>query len=277
MQASDHPDIPDGWTDTHGDTLYYISVAVLLIFAFFSALFGIVVAAAGHLVAVKYFLLFALLMVLTVTYGLIVRHRRVDLASVIRTATTREGLQGTEIPYSAWQFNILIAVMGCCMVFCVMASVDILIYQDEGFPGFAVVTGILGFVSASFLAAAIFGRVSRGGVTLSSEGIAQRGRSFESRLDWSAIAGAKAATDGHPYILVFGYANADWNRRYTTRFWRIDRLPPVPMIPFDCRQFDVDPYGLYGYVRTYVDNPELRVELGTEAALARARYLQPTR
>ena len=95
-------------------------------------------------------------------------------------------------------------------------------------------------------------------MTLSSHGISQRGWSVESRLDWSC-------------------ANADWNRRYTTRFWRIDRLPPVPMIPFDCRQFDVDPYGLYGYVRTYVDNPELRVELGTEAALARARYLQPTR
>jgi hypothetical protein len=133
----------------------------------------------------------------------------------------------------------------------------------------AVLFGAFGIVFASFVVTVAAGRVRRGGVTLSSEGITQRGRSFESRLDWSAIAGVKAATDGHPYILVIGYANADWNRRYTTRFWRIDRLPPVPMVVFDLRQFDVDPYILYAYVRTYVEHPELRAELGTEAALAR--------
>ncbi|CRZ13940.1 hypothetical protein [Mycolicibacterium neworleansense] len=277
MRSSEYRDTPDGWTDTHNGLRYYLSVAGLLAFAVISALFGIVAAAAGNFIALKYFLLFALLLVLGVAYGLVVRHRRGGLSSSVRTAIERDNTPGTEIRYSTSQFTILVALMGCCMVFCVMASVDILIHQDEGFPGFAVVTSALGIVFASFIASAICGRIRRGGVILSSQGIAQRGWSFESRLNWSDIAAVKAATNGYPVILAVGYANADWNRRCTTRLWRIDRLPPVPMIEFDCRQFDVDPYLLYSYVRTYAENPEVRAELGTEVALARARSLQPTR
>lgn len=276
MRSSEHPDIPERWTDTHNGLRYYLSVAGLLAFAAISALFGIVVAAAGYFIAVKYFLLFTLLLILAVAYGLVVRHRRGELSVSVRTIE-RDYVPGTEIRYSTWQFTILIALMGCCMVFCFMASVDILIHQDEGFPGFAVVTGALGVMFASFMAAVIFGRIRRGGVTLTSHGIAQRGWSFESRLNWSDIAAVKAAANGYPVILAVGYANADWNRRYTTPLWRIDRLPPVPTIEFDCRQFDVDPYILYSYVRTYAENPELRAELGTEAALARAHYIQPAR
>ncbi len=259
-----------------GDVRYYVSVAILLVFAAFSTLFGIAVAAGGYFVALKYFLLFALLMVLAVAYGLVVRHRRVDLSAAIRTVE-RDGSPGTEIRYSAWQFTILIALTGCGMVFCMVASVEIFAYQDEGFPGFAVVTGAMGLLFASFMAAVIFGRIRRGGVTLTSQGITQRGWSFESRLDWSAFLAFKAVTNGYPVILAIAYTNADWNHRYTTRFWRIDRLPPVPMIEFDCRQFDVDPYVLYRYVRTYLENPELRMELGTDAALARAQHTQPAR
>lgn len=276
MQSSEHQDIPAGWTDIHDGVKFHLSAVGLSAVSAFSFLFGIMMAAAGNVIALKYFLLFALFTALIVALALVGRYRRRPLSSVIRTIE-RDGVQGTEIRYSGWQFTILVALMGCGTLFCAAAAFETVIYQDEGFPGFAVVIGALGIAFMSFIAVVASGRVSRGGVTLSSEGIAQRGRSFESRLDWSAIAGAKAATDGHPYILVFGYANADWNRRYTTRFWRIDRLPPVPMIPFDCRQFDVDPYVLYGYVRTYVDNPELRAELGTEAALACARNLHPTR
>lgn len=276
MRSSEQPDIPTGWTETHDGVRFWLSVVGLSAIAFFSTMFGIVVAAAGNVIALKYFLLFALLMVLTVAYGLVVRHQRVVLSAAIRTEMTPDGVLGTEIRYSSWQFTILVALMGCGTLFCATAAVETFIYQDEGFPGFAAVIGALGIMFASFLAVVVSGHVRRGGVTLTSQGIAQRGRSFESRLDWSAFAAFKAATNGYPVILAIAYTNADWPHRYTTRLWRIDRLPPAPMIEFDCRQFDVDPYILYSYVRTYVENPELRAELGTEAALNRARYLQPT-
>lgn len=233
-------------------------------------------AAAGNAIALKYFLLFALFTALIVAFALVGRYRRLHLSSVVRTIE-RDGVSGTEIRYSAWQFAILVALMTCGTLLCATAAVDIFMYQDEGFPGFAVVIGALGIVFASFIAVVVSGRIRRGGVTLTSQGIIQRGRSFESRLDWSSMASFRAVTDGHPIILGIAYANVDWRRRYTTRLWRIDRLPPAPMVEFDCRQFDVDPYVLYTYVRTYVENPDLRAELGTEAALARARHLQPTR
>ncbi|MED5815961.1 hypothetical protein VST63_26690 [Mycolicibacterium sp. 050232] len=277
MRSSEHPDIPQGWANTHDDVRFWLSVVGLSAIAFFSTMFGIVGIAGGYFVALKYFLLFALLMVLVIALGLVSRYRRVDVSTAIRTVESN-GLPGTEIRYSAWQFTILVALMGCFALFCTMASVEIFIYQDEGFPGAAVVTGALGILFLSFLVAVAAGRVRRGGFTLSSQGIFQRGRSFESRLDWSDIASVRAVAHRYPIILAFGYANADWNRRYTTpRFCRIEFLPLDPMIELDCRQFDVDPYILYSYVRTYVDNPELRAELGTEAALARARYMQPGR
>ncbi|MBU9765431.1 hypothetical protein FR943_16450 [Mycobacterium sp. TNTM28] len=272
MRSSEHPDIPEGWTETHDGVRFYLSSAGLLTFAVIAFLVGIIAAAAGNFVGLGCCLLFALLMVLAVAYSAVVRHRRADLSTATRTVE-QNGIPATEIQYSGWQFTILIALMGCAAAFCAIAAA-VFFHQ---IASRSVLFAVLGLLSVSFMAPVVSGRVRRGGVTLSSQGIFQRGRSFESRLDWSAVAGAKAATNGHPYILVFGYANVDWHRRYTTRFWRIDRLPPVPMIAFDCRQFDVDPYVLYSYVRTYVDNPELRAELGTEAALSRARYLQPGR
>ncbi|MCV7112701.1 hypothetical protein [Mycolicibacterium setense] len=276
MQSSEHQDIPAGWTDAHDGVKFHLSAVGLSAISAFSFLFGIMIAAAGNVIALKYFLLFALFTALIVAFALVGRYRRMHLSSAIRTIE-RDGVPGTEIRYSGWQFTILVALMGCGTLLCATAAIETFIDQDEGFPGFAVVIGALGVVFASFIAVVVAGRVRRGGVTLTSQGIIQHGRSFESRLPWSSLVSFKAVTDGHPIILGIAYANADWNRRYTTRLWRIDRLPPAPMIEFDCRQFDVDPYILYSYVRTYVENPELRAELGTEAALARAQYMQPVR
>lgn len=249
---------------------YYFALATLTTFAMVSVLFGLLGAQAGNFVALRYCLLFALVVALVIAYSVVVRIRRVDPSAAVRTVEL-DGISGTEIRYSAWQFKILVALMVCCTVFCGMAAIEIFIHQDEGFPGGAVLIGALGVVCASFVGAVGVGCVRRGGITLSSQGVVHRGRSFESRLDWPAIAGVTPASNGYPAILVIGYANADWVRRYTTRFWRIDRLPPVPMIEFDYRLFDVDPRSLYDFVRTYVDNPELRAELGTEAALSLQR------
>ncbi|MUM19943.1 hypothetical protein BI330_24255 [Mycobacterium sp. CBMA 623] len=234
-----------------------------------SVLVGIAAARAGNVAWLRYCLLFAVLMALVIAYGVVVRFRRVELSAAIRVVE-RNGIRGTEIRYSTWQFTILVALMACFALLCATAAIDIWIRQDEGFPGASVLFGALGLVFASFGAAAIFGRISRGGITLSNKGITQRGWSFTSSLEWASIAGVKPAFNGYPVILVIGYANSSWDRRYTTRIWRIDRLPPVPMIEVDCRKFDIDPKALYGYIRTYVDFPETRSELGTEAALTRA-------
>lgn len=276
---SEHRDVPGRSAGSRVDIRFYFTLAALITGAAFSVLFGLVVASAGNYIAFKYFLLFALILALIAAFPVAARYVRVDLVGAIRTVEC-DGVPGTEIRYSAWRFRITVALMGCCALFTGLAAVEIFIYQDDGFPGAAVISGALCIVFVSFVAAVALGRIRRGHITLSSKGIAQRGWSFESRLSWSAVVGVQLAFIGYaglPAVLVGGYANAAWDRRYTTRFWRVDRLPKISMLQIDCRQFDVDPHVLYGYVSAYVDNPELRGELGFEAALARARLSRPCR
>lgn len=227
----------------------------------------------GNLTALRYCLLFALAVALMAVFPIVGRYRRIELSAAIRRVEV-DGVPGAEIRYALWPFVILIAMMTCFAVFCVMAAIEIPIHQDRGFPGAAVIAGAMGMVFVSFLITVAAGRIRRGRITLSGRGITHRGWSFESRLDWPDIAGVMMTFIGYeslPVVIVGGYANAHWIRRDTTRIWRMERLPNIPMIQIDFRPFDVDPYQLFRYVQTYVDNPELRYELGTEAAIDRAR------
>ncbi|WP_241566098.1 hypothetical protein [Prescottella agglutinans] len=111
--------------------------------------------------------------------------------------------------------------------------------------------------------------VRPGAVLLTPDGIRHRGWSFESYLPWESVAGAKPAYNGYRMILLIGFANAHWTRRYTTPIWRIDKLPPVPMIELDCRKFAMDDVLLLHFVSFYANNPAMRAELGTDAARVR--------
>jgi hypothetical protein len=272
---SEPPELPEGWAAATGGVRERLAIAGTLTIAAVSFATGILAAIAGNTVAPRYCLLFALAMALVAALAAAIRYRRVGLPAALRTVGEPGGVSATEIRCSGCQFALLAALMACCATFCLVAAVEVYVHQRQGgFPAATAVLGAGALFFASFGAAAASGRIRRGGVTLSSRGIAHRGWSFESRLDWSAIAGVKPAFNGYPMILVIGYSNADWDRRYTTRLWRIDRIPPVPMIEVDCRRFDLDPSVLFGYLRAYVESAEARAELGTEAALTRARELQ---
>lgn len=272
MQSSEHPIPPDRSVHTRADMRLWVTVAGLAAIAAIATSIGIVAAREGNLVAPRYCLLFALAVALIAVFPIVGRYRRVELTAALRRVEV-DGVPGVEIRYALWPFVILIAMMACFAVFCVMAAVEIPIRQDEGFPGAAVIAGGMGLVFVSFLITVAIGRIRRGRITLSSRGITHRGWSFESRLDWPDIVVVMMTFIGHeglPVILVGGDANAHWIRRDTTRIWRMERLPNIPMIQIDFRPFDIDPYQLFRYVQTYVDNPELRDELGTEATLHRA-------
>ncbi|MCV7170084.1 hypothetical protein H7I41_09140 [Mycobacterium manitobense] len=271
--SPERPDLPDGWADTTGGVRERLAIAGTLTIAAASTATAVAAALGGNVVAARYCLLFALAMALVAALGAAIGFRRVELPAALRTLGERGGVPATEIRCSGAQFALLVSVTACCAAFCLMAAVEV--FVRHGGP--AAATALLaagGLFFGSFGAAAAFGRIRRGGVTLSGRGIAHRGWSFESRLEWPAIAGITPAFNGHPTILVIGYTNADWDRRYTTRLWRIDRLPPVPMIEVDCRRFDLDPHALYGYLAAYVESADARSELGTEAALTRARNVR---
>ncbi|MET4613347.1 hypothetical protein ABIC28_004348 [Rhodococcus sp. PvR044] len=143
--------------------------------------------------------------------------------------------------------------------------------RGEGFPGASVIFGAIGLFSASYLAAVLAVRLQRGSLMLSSDGIWQRGWSFESYLPWESVAGATAVHHGFPETLVIAYSNAPWGHHYTTRLFRTDRLPLSPLIEVDTRQFAVDPVLLHHLVSYYANNSDTRAELGTDAAIACAR------
>lgn len=249
-----------------------IATVVLLVIAVASVSFGATVASAGHPSGLVYSVLFAVVMALVAAFGVASRDRRRPLTHAIRT-TSVGGLPATEICSSPRQFALLVALMTTLAGTCVIGAVHLFLRQ-----GMSVVSGLLavvGLVLASLPVSALLGRIRRGRVALTERGVTQRGWSFESALAWTEIAGVKAAFNGHPVILLIGYANAEWSRSYTTRLWRIDRLPPVPMIEVDCRRFDVDHRALYDYLTCYAQNDDLRSELGYTAAVVRAERTRP--
>jgi hypothetical protein len=118
---------------------------------------------------------------------------------------------------------------------------------------------------------ALTGRLRRGKLTLTRQGIHQRGWAFSSFLPWEAFAGVKAAYNGSPEVLVIAYANVPWERRQIAKFWKIDKLPPVPMIEVNCPSLALEPALIYHLLKFYVDNPQARPELGTDTVIQRAQ------
>ena len=270
MDAGRRAEVPDEWRRSNRDARVTVAIAAVLGIAVASLLFGAVVAVAGTLPGLVYSALFAVIMALVAALGMAIRVQRRELASAIGTMSANDS-PATEISYSPRQFALLIALMTTLAGTCLIGAAHL--FLDQGMSVASVLLAGFGLLGATFPAAALLGRVRRGQLTLSEHGVSQRGWSFESSLRWADVAGVKAAYNGHPVILLIGYTNAGWTPRYTTRLWRIDRLPPAPMIEVDCRKFDVDCTGLLDYLTSYAESADLRDELGTAAAVTRAERM----
>lgn len=270
MDADRRSEVPDEWRRSSRDARVMAAIATVVVIAVASVMFGAVVAAAGNLTGLLYSVLFAVIMLLAAVLGVAIRDQRRDLARAIGTVSVN-GWPATEISYSPRQFALLVALMTALAGTCLFGAVHLVFGH-----GMSVASALLagfGLLGATFPVAALLGHIRRGELTLSEHGVAQRGWSFESSLRWADVAGVKAAYNGHPVILLIGYTNAEWTPRYTTRLWRIDRLPPAPMIEVDCRKFDVDCTGLLDYLTSYAESADLRDELGTAAAVTRAERM----
>jgi hypothetical protein len=62
-----------------------------------------------------------------------------------------------------------------------------------------------------------------------------------------------------------------WERRQIAKFWKIDKLPPVPVIEVNCPSLALEPALIYHLLKFYVDNPQARPELGTDTVIQRAQ------
>ncbi|WP_344678675.1 hypothetical protein [Saccharopolyspora taberi] len=229
-------------------------------------------AATGRSGALKYAFLLAALFLLTAQFSLIARMRPHHRISDI-TITSYDGHAATEVRYSGAQFALLSALVACLAALSALATWDFARADDDvpAAPVAAALTGLAAVFFVSFFVLAALGRLRRGRIVLSQQGIHQEGRTFTSFLPWESFAGAKASYNGTPEILVVAYANAHWERRQLTRVWKLDKLPPVPMIEINPTALAVDPTLLYHLVRFYLEEPSARAELGTDASLQRVR------
>ncbi|WBP93583.1 hypothetical protein O6072_21420 [Mycolicibacterium neoaurum] len=234
--------------------------------------FGVLSGTAGNTTAMRYGLLFGLIMILVAALGATMHTRNGDLSKDTGMVDGDGDHRYTEIRHSGLQFRLLVALMTCSAAFFMSAGIEVVVNREQSANAvIGTLFGAIGLYLVSFPLAAGFGLITRGGLLLSEHGVTQRGWSFENQLSWTDIAGIKPANNGHPIIMLIAYTNTPWQRRYTSRLWKIDRLPPVSMIEIDCRKFGVEPSALLSFLSAYVDTPDNRAELGTPATLDRAR------
>jgi len=271
MPSSDPLARPAEWPVENG-AKYRASLVFVVVLGLACVPVGFGFVGIGKPAALKYALLFAVLFLLTAAFGYITRIRSKHGTDDIVNAV-HDGRPVTEIRYSQAAFAILAGLMTCVAAVFVLAALDFALAGDDvpASTAGAAMCGIAALFFLSFLVLVAAGRLRRGRILLSQQGIHQHGRAFSSFLPWTAFAGVKAAYNGTPEVLVIAYANVPWDKRQLGGVWKLDKLPPVPMIEVDCTPLSVDPSLVYHLLRFYVDNPAARVELGTDFALQRVR------
>lgn len=272
MPSSNHLTQPVEWVEYRAEPKHIISIVFLIGLGLAAVAVGIGFVGIGKPGGLKYAVLFGLIFLLTAAHAYLLRvrpqHRHDDI-SIIQN----EGAPAIELRYSGRLFTILVALMTCITVIFVLAAAEFFLTSNEATQSTvgASVSCALALFFGSFLFAVVTGKINRGKIMLSRQGVYQRGRAFSSFLPWEAIAGAKAAYNGKPEILVIAYSNAPWEKRQISKLWKLDNLPPAPMTEIDCVAFAINPNLVYHLVKFYVDDPAVRAELGTSASLERIR------
>ncbi|MBM4478527.1 hypothetical protein GS456_25405 [Rhodococcus hoagii] len=268
MRSSDQLQHPAEWQGNGIALRERMSIGLLAAIGCVAVFVGIVGGVEDQLAALRYGLACGGLVFLVAAFG-VLKHSG-GRNSIRRITMESSPQSATGIRQSRCLWNVLVAMTVCCAVVTVGPAVEIYLNAPtSGVPGATVTFGAVGVLFVSFLVLVALRLVRPGAVLLTPDGIRHRGWSFESYLPWESVAGVKPAYSDHRMILLIGFANAHWTRRYTTPIWRIDKLPPVPMIELDCRKFAMNDVLLLHFVSFYAENPAMCVELATDAARAR--------
>ncbi|WP_134046191.1 hypothetical protein [Amycolatopsis arida] len=251
-------------------TVVVLVVAPLVLAGFF--------ATRGQPVVARYCLAVALVGLLATWLGYETRIRRFHDADAVTSSRLDDGSRQLEIPYSRNIYLGYAALMGTIALVFLVATVDAAWSGDGERARGAYLWAPLALVFGSLPVLMATGRFARGHLRLSPDGVHQRGWTFESFLPWSGIVGAWPRYADGPVVVLVGDPDTPWQRRSFTRLWRQDRLPDVkdrgrtvPTIVIPGKFLAVDPVLVYHLLGYYLERPAARVELGTEAAVRRAR------
>lgn len=197
-------------------------------------------------------------------HGVLLLHRPERRRGRLRTGQVA-GRPVTMLPNRRALLVALMAVwLGALVVGALAAAGLVRAGNDVAAWGLTAVTA----GAASLVVEWLVGRVAVGYLALGPGGIHQRGRTFEAFLPWDGVHAVGGFVPGLPGFLMSGYGNAAFTFRRTS-WWRIERLLPGPALPVDPMTSALPVDLPRRVVAFYVEHPEHRHELGTDAALAR--------
>ncbi|MFG2169643.1 hypothetical protein [Micromonospora chersina] len=177
-----------------------------------------------------------------------------------RLGSWSDGVQGVRFDYSTatycW-FSLL--VVGCVLVFlCVGVAIG-------------SVLGVLPAAGAALLGwyLVVMLRHAPGGLLLSPAGIAHRGPTNFYAVPWSAVRGIEAWDLGTSALVVKAHASPQSVLRRYTGWFDTGELRYLPFLVVRTYWLAADREAIRSALAFYLAHPELRGELGSEAAVRR--------
>jgi len=129
---------------------------------------------------------------------------------------------------------------------------------------------------AIFCFQGLAGKLRRGYVALSPDGVYHRGWAFRADAPWDGIISVEAAELDGPLIHVIVTTDGGaWIER-TSRLWKQEELAFAPSLAIRGRWLSVDPALLYHALRYYHTHPEACPELASPAGVQRLREARVT-
>jgi hypothetical protein len=217
----------------------------------------------------------AVLALIVVGIGPRLRVRRRRPALAITSRTTESGERGVAIPYSAWWYGWVVALVAAAgagyaaLVAAVLLGSDTLA-RDPRMTALALV----GLVAVPYLGWLLVelasGRAARGHVVLTPLGVHHRSLTDEESTPWDSVQAVSAAYERGPLIVIgVDPGGRRWRRRSRVGFQR--RPTDRDALIIHGLLLAVDPAVLYHALRHYHAHPDHRPELATAAAVARIR------
>lgn len=206
--------------------------------------------------------------------------RRKSEARPLTSHCDRNGRCSLVIPYSTQVFTGFALSMGIASITFAIAAIRLYQSGGSGSTGGAVFFGGVALFFSSLPALMVARKFVKGWLLVSPDGVYQRGWTFTSYLPWHSITAVHPYYTDGPCILVLAEDATPWKRRQILRVWKADKLPdtsrddgrgPQPMIVIRGQFLAADPALVLHLLAYYAKHPEARGELGTEAALRRAR------
>jgi hypothetical protein len=207
----------------------------------------------------------------------LLRTRRLLSPTAITLGKTRSAENGVVIAYSGWLYGCLAILI----LLTLAALTGLVLTSLAGWPvpPFSSAPGVVSTVI--FSAAGLYflwiardmasGRLERGRVVLSADGIYHRSLTFEHFTPWHAVYTISAEGISDPLIVAKVSASDHTQVRRTSWVGRQQEFKLLPSVAVRARSLEVDPAVLYHALRYYHAHPGARPELATDAGLRRIR------